>query len=114
MGVVSWNESARESEQIRPGDHIVEVSSPTTALGLNIGFTALGTSLLINDIFEGPVHDWNAVNPQHQVRVNDRIVAVSGERGNYRELIGAITCHDIAKPLPLVISRCDYDVSKKK
>lgn len=43
--------------------------------------------LLINQLSEGPIEEWNIVNPGREVRVGDRIIAVNGQKGKAADLL---------------------------
>lgn len=43
--------------------------------------------LLINQLGEGPIEEWNTENPDREVRVGDRIIAVNGQKGKAADLL---------------------------
>mmetsp|Transcript_21140 Transcript_21140/g.35120 ORF Transcript_21140/g.35120 Transcript_21140/m.35120 type:complete len:242 (+) Transcript_21140:1-726(+) len=61
--------------------------------GCRLGMSILehvGQSLLVTDVTNGLVHEWNSNNesdPHIQVRPGDRVVVVNGIRGNTRHLL---------------------------
>jgi len=68
----------------------VNVSTGEGSLGLELQKAPRGTSLLIYALNDGLITNWNATNPNKQVKVNDRIVAVNGHRGNTAEMMKRI------------------------
>lgn len=57
------------------------------SLGLGLSYAKHGTSLLVGEVNEGPVLDWNLKNPEFQVQAQDRIVELNGTKGNAVELL---------------------------
>lgn len=60
------------------------------ALKMNLHHVPDSSSVLITAIGEGPVTKWNTENPDRQVKVGDRIVAVNGQRGLAKDLYDSI------------------------
>lgn len=92
----------------RPMEFLVAVrkEKATDFFGLDIGYTQIGTSLLVCQVVEGCVEKWNASHPDAAVRRNDRIIEVNGTRGKCKELMAKLTAKD-TDLLRLVVTRCD-------
>lgn len=74
----------------RPVELLVTIhkaNAPT--LGLDLKYAPNSKSLLITDVANGPMQDWNNENPGKAVRTNDRIVEINGARGKPQDLIQA-------------------------
>jgi uncharacterized protein YwlG (UPF0340 family) len=78
----------------------------TDSVGLDIGYTHIGTTLLVCQVVEGCVKKWNESHPDAAVRRNDRIIEVNGTRGKCKELMAKLTAKD-TDLLRLVVTRCD-------
>lgn len=66
---------------------IHKANAPT--LGLDLKYAPNSKSLLITDVANGPMQEWNLENPDKAVRSNDRIVEINGARGKPQDLIQA-------------------------
>lgn len=58
---------------------------PNSRLGIDVDLSA-GGSLMVDQINEGLVMDWNKANPDKAVKSGDHIVEVNGSRGNAQQL----------------------------
>lgn len=89
--LTAWKESTEVNCVVCiPMEFPVEVIKVEGGMGIDVTHSSKGTSLLIEGIQAGPVQKWNRANPEHQVQVGDRIVAVDGVRGSPTELKGAL------------------------
>lgn len=74
----------------RPKEFSIELMrTKTPSLGLDLRYAPNGTSLLIRDIGEGPVLDWNTANPDRKVCKHDRIIELNGTRGTPQQILEA-------------------------
>lgn len=71
-------------------------------LGVTLIERPSGNSLLIKEVVQGPVMEWNKMHPEQEVKAGYRIVAVNGKGGNVTELIDA---SKMGTQLRLAISR---------
>jgi len=74
----------------RPGEAALSVERGGLMLGLDLQKAPGGCSLLIHDIREGAVQNFNAANPHRELKRGDRIVAVNGCRGSTAAMMKAI------------------------
>mmetsp|Transcript_31603 Transcript_31603/g.90691 ORF Transcript_31603/g.90691 Transcript_31603/m.90691 type:complete len:350 (-) Transcript_31603:216-1265(-) len=56
-------------------------------LGMEFLPKVSGNNLMIIDITDGPVFEWNLTNPDMEIRCGDRITAVNGIRGRASDLL---------------------------
>lgn len=59
------------------------------SLGLDLRYALTGTSLMIADIGDGPIKDWNARSSTRKVKKFDRIIELNGVRGSAQQLLRA-------------------------
>jgi len=72
----------------RPIGFMVSVDkSAFGSLGLDLDFHDNGASLVIMEVEPGPIEEWNKKNPDREVKVDDRIIAINGARGTAEELL---------------------------
>mmetsp|Transcript_88705 Transcript_88705/g.153490 ORF Transcript_88705/g.153490 Transcript_88705/m.153490 type:complete len:155 (-) Transcript_88705:99-563(-) len=64
---------------------IVISKQPNSRLGIDVDLSA-GGSLLVDQVNEGLVMDWNKANPEKAMQKGDQIVEVNGSRGNAQQL----------------------------
>lgn len=64
------------------------------SLGLTLSYAKNGSTVLVTEVNEGPVLDWNFENVEYQVQAFDRIVEVNGNRGRAVELLRHIEDSD--------------------
>merc|ERR1712061_427907 len=57
-------------------------------LGLDLKYSPNGGSLLISNIGEGAIKEWNKTAPK-QIAPRDRIVEINGRRGTAQDLLEA-------------------------
>ncbi|CAK9023155.1 unnamed protein product [Durusdinium trenchii] len=70
-------------------------------LGVDVDLTD-GFGLVVDQVTEGLIRDWNQVHPEQAVIKGDRIVAVNGVRGNSNEITEVCKSQAV---LELVIQR---------
>mmetsp|Transcript_83039 Transcript_83039/g.230625 ORF Transcript_83039/g.230625 Transcript_83039/m.230625 type:complete len:198 (-) Transcript_83039:158-751(-) len=75
----------------RPKEVKVRVKKKSAAqkTGMELKYADNSISLLIAELREGPIKDWNKDNPMLQVSPNDRIVEMNGTRGPAKALLQA-------------------------
>jgi len=73
-----------------------------TPLGVTLAERPSGNSLLIKEVINGPVMEWNNKHPEQEVKAGDRIVAVNRKGGKVKQLIDA---SKVGAQLQLTISR---------
>lgn len=61
--------------------------SKKSPLGMEFLPKASGNNLMIVDIADGPIFEWNLSNPELEVRCGDRVTAVNGVRGRAGDLL---------------------------
>lgn len=89
-------------EEIAPGVHRVALSK-TGCMKLGIDISQHdGRTLLVTEIREGIVREWNRINPCHQVRPGDRIIKVNSCQNNARKLLEECRKNDV---LRIIIKR---------
>lgn len=71
-------------------------------LGMHLNYSPNGVSLLICEVGDGPVNDWNFLHPDRQIRAQDRIVAVEGVRGTAQQLYEKLRASEAVN---LIVSR---------
>lgn len=72
----------------RPRELVLNIKKTSApSLGLILSFAKNGSMLLVSEVNEGPVLDWNLDNPEFQVQAQDRIIELNGSRGNASELV---------------------------
>lgn len=59
------------------------------SLGMELRYAPNGTTLLVSEVEDGPIHDWNVCSTTWQVRKFDRIVELNGVRGAAELLLEA-------------------------
>lgn len=75
----------------RPVAYEVPVTKTGRPLGISLGVDDSSKGILIIDVLEdGLVADWNRANRSKQIRISDRIVAVSGLEDTGRNLLNVI------------------------
>eukprot|EP00927_Polykrikos_kofoidii_P068881 TRINITY_DN64235_c0_g1_i1.p1 TRINITY_DN64235_c0_g1~~TRINITY_DN64235_c0_g1_i1.p1 ORF type:complete len:248 (+),score=51.04 TRINITY_DN64235_c0_g1_i1:66-746(+) len=83
------------------GELAVFVEKTGNFLGLDVHVKKKFEGLLVTQVFDGPILEWNASNPTKQVQVGDRIVEVNGVRGEVRLLVDKLK-HDDKLALKVV------------
>lgn len=74
-------------QELAPGVHSLALDK-TNGMKLGVDISQHdGRTLLVTEIREGLVREWNRVNPCHQVRPGDRIVKVNSCRNSARRLL---------------------------
>jgi len=58
-----------------------------TPLGMEFHSKMTGNHMMILDITDGPVYQWNVTHPQLEIKCGDRIVAVNGQKGKANDLL---------------------------
>lgn len=74
--------------------HIIVNFQQFTSLGLDLKCAPSGHTLLISEIRDGAIKEWNAGPQQQKVQKNDRIFEVNGATGTARELLKAVAYFD--------------------
>jgi len=96
-------------EEIAPGVHTVALSK-TGCMKLGIDISQHdGRTLLVTEIREGIVKEWNRLNPCHQVRPGDRIIKVNACQNNARKLLEECRKNEI---LRIVIKRAKARIDR--
>mmetsp|Transcript_56352 Transcript_56352/g.119926 ORF Transcript_56352/g.119926 Transcript_56352/m.119926 type:complete len:236 (-) Transcript_56352:148-855(-) len=70
------------------------------SLGMDLRYAPNGTTLMITQVGDGPMQDWNRRNPERAVTRHDRIIQLNGVRGSPPQLLQA---SEDAETLDLVI-----------
>merc|ERR1712217_803632 len=65
------------------------------SLGLDLNYAPNSKSLLITDVSNGPMQDWNMGHPEQAIIRRDRIIEINGVRGRPMELIHASEGQDV-------------------
>jgi len=61
----------------------------TKSLGMNLRYSTNSTSLLIAEVEDGPIQDWNDKSSADKIKPFDRIVEVNDTRGSVESLLEA-------------------------
>lgn len=69
--------------------HAIIERAGSHALGMDLRYAPNGSSLMISEVDEGPIKDWNAISKTWQVKKYDRIIEVNGTRGTSQQLLSA-------------------------
>lgn len=83
----SWDLAVQRPAEVR----ISVDCARNPKLGLDLKYSPNGGSLLISNIGEGAIEDWNAASDSYQIGRHDRIVEVNGVRGTARQLLDTAT-----------------------
>jgi len=59
------------------------------ALGMDLRYAPNGTTLMISEVEDGPIKDWNALSTEWKIKKFDRIIELNGVRGSSQELLHA-------------------------
>jgi len=59
----------------------------TSSLGMDLRYAPNGTSLMISQVDDGPMKDWNERTQGPKVTSSDRIIEVNGKKGSSRDLL---------------------------
>lgn len=62
--------------------------------GMNFNRRSYAGSLIINQMWQGPVMEWNRRHPEKEVHLGDRIVAVNGVKGRASDMAKAMKSLD--------------------
>lgn len=82
------SETTWELEVQRPSLYNVVISRENApSLGMDLRYAPNGTTLMITQVGEGPMQDWNRDNPSKAVCKYDRIVQLNGIRGTPTDLL---------------------------
>lgn len=81
----------------RPLEFSVKIDKSEGVLGTKITYASLGKSLVIEDLYDGPVKEWNEKNPDRIIRRFDRIISVNGQSGSSTKLLGALGASQLAE-----------------
>lgn len=74
----------------RPTEIPVSINrADAPSLGMDLRYAPNGTTLMITQVGEGPMHEWNKKNPATAVRRFDRIIQLNKVRGTPTELLQA-------------------------
>mmetsp|Transcript_142615 Transcript_142615/g.443575 ORF Transcript_142615/g.443575 Transcript_142615/m.443575 type:complete len:139 (+) Transcript_142615:104-520(+) len=79
----------------------VKKSQGGPRLGVDVDLSD-GIVLLIDKVNDGLVNEWNKLNPEKEVRKDDRVVSVNGTSGNAHELADVCKRDEV---LQMVIER---------
>mmetsp|Transcript_8895 Transcript_8895/g.31583 ORF Transcript_8895/g.31583 Transcript_8895/m.31583 type:complete len:244 (-) Transcript_8895:44-775(-) len=85
----------------RPAEFAISINrSDAPSLGMDLRYAPNGTTLMITQVGEGPMQEWNTHNPHRVVHRHDRIIELNGVRGTPPQLLAA---SEDAETLDLVI-----------
>merc|ERR1712113_866524 len=87
----------------RGNEYPVTIETHSRPLGLIFQHAPRSISLVISDIREGPVTEWNEANPDRQVSISDRVVAFNGTRALPAELLCEINDSTLSKMELLIV-----------
>lgn len=74
----------------RPREFRVVINrTDALALGVDLRYAPNGKTLMISEISDGPIKEWNASSPTWQVKELDRIIELNGVRGSSQDLLSA-------------------------
>merc|ERR1719330_426032 len=80
------------------------------SLGMDLRYAPNGTTLMITQIGEGPMQDWNRAHPKEEVCRHDRIIQLNGVKGTPTMLLQASadseTLHMVILHFPQVQDAC--------
>lgn len=82
---LTWRLSVQRPVELNVTIH--KANAPS--LGLDLKYAPNSKSLLITDVANGPMQDWNNEHPDKVVKSFDRIVEINGARGKPQDLIQA-------------------------
>mmetsp|Transcript_106815 Transcript_106815/g.297355 ORF Transcript_106815/g.297355 Transcript_106815/m.297355 type:complete len:354 (-) Transcript_106815:140-1201(-) len=63
-------------------------------LGVKLKYYENGPFLVLSEINEGPIQEWNAANQDQEVKIDDRILSVNGTTGTSEELLKLVEGED--------------------
>lgn len=63
--------------------------SGSISLGMDLRYAPNGSTLMISEVEDGPIKDWNAVSATWKIKKFDRIIELNGIRGSSQELLHA-------------------------
>jgi len=85
----------------RPSEFPVSINrADAPSLGMDLRYAPNGTTLMITQVGDGPMQDWNRQHPEKVVHRHDRIIQLNGVRGSPHDLLQA---SEDAETLDLVI-----------
>merc|ERR1712192_118205 len=73
-----------------PCEFTISINKGSAKLGIDAELDTPNQRLLIVEVKEGAVLDWNKEHPEKQVYKGDYIVQVNGSRGQARQLVQAM------------------------
>jgi len=74
----------------RPREFMVSISrADAPSLGMDLRYAPNGTTLMITQVGDGPMQEWNKANPEKVVCKHDRIIQLNGVRGTPSNLLQA-------------------------
>lgn len=74
----------------RPVEFAVSISrADTPSLGMDLRYAPNGTTLMITQVGEGPMQEWNKKHPDKAVCKHDRIIQLNKVRGTPTQLLQA-------------------------
>lgn len=79
----TWHLAVQRPVEIRA----VIVRDGANSLGMDLRYAPNGTSLMISQVDDGPIKEWNEKSANCQIKPLDRIIEVNGRRGSTRELL---------------------------
>lgn len=91
----------------RGNEYTVTIETKSHPHGLKFAHTSRSVSLVISEMQEGPVTEWNDANPDRRVSIGDRIVAFNGNRMAPADLMSEINDSTLSKMDFLVVSIID-------
>lgn len=81
---------------------IIERRAASEALGLEVKYSEQGRSLVVTCILGGATERYNQLHPESAIKAQDRILSVSGARGDAAILVQLLA----RDPAVLIVSRC--------
>jgi len=74
----------------RPSEFAVSISrADAPSLGMDLRYAPNGSTLMITQVGDGPMQDWNTAHPEKVVNKHDRIIQLNGVRGTPTSLLQA-------------------------
>lgn len=74
----------------RPEETILTIDKGEGVIGLELQKAPRGYSLLIHEVKEGAIQQWNVANPSYALKPRDRIVCVNGNKDSTTSMMTAI------------------------
>mmetsp|Transcript_15080 Transcript_15080/g.27662 ORF Transcript_15080/g.27662 Transcript_15080/m.27662 type:complete len:172 (+) Transcript_15080:25-540(+) len=82
--------ATEEMESSEPFEFTVNITKGSSKLGVDAELDIANCRLLIVEVKDGAVQEWNKAHPDMEVRKGDHVVAVNGSRGQARHLVQAM------------------------